>query len=85
MHALFVQIHTGHPWLTAALGFPITGARGNLLEAQHWKGEERESQREAESERGWVPAVSIIQVDPHSPGSQERQSWQMERWFQYSL
>lgn len=35
VHALFVQIHTGHPWLTAALRFPIIGARGNLLEAQH--------------------------------------------------
>lgn len=27
--------HTGHPWLTAALGFPVTGARGDLLKAQH--------------------------------------------------
>lgn len=35
VHTLTAQIHTGHPWLTAALGFPITGARGNLLEAQH--------------------------------------------------
>lgn len=35
VYTLVVQIHTGHPRLTAALGFPITRARGNLLEAQH--------------------------------------------------
>lgn len=35
VHALIVQIHTGHPRLAAALRFPIAGAGGNLLEAQH--------------------------------------------------
>lgn len=41
MHTLVVQIHTGHPRLTAALGFPIAGTRGNLFKAQHCQGEGR--------------------------------------------
>lgn len=45
VHTLVVQIHTGHPRLAAALGFPIAGARGNLLEAQHCRAEREESGR----------------------------------------
>ena len=81
VHTLIVQIHTGHPRLTAALGFPIAGARGNLLKAQHCQGEGRVREELA------LPVVPImqIQMSPHLPMSQGRHSWQVERWFQCSL